>query len=474
MDDSPAIVSGEPHAAAKRARQASAAADFYDWNTFRKELLELAQRRLTLAEAGARLYRASTRCPGLLADGDERFPFSSYAGDGGKKRVSPDLLPLPVPSFPQVSPQQLDACFPADAPPTTEGFKLGTKAWLCLLIHGLNQMYTGSARPARGPPTEAQAQAIEHLFADCAELCRDGTSRAPHEWPQAYKLKAESYWGEPVYVATPLTMRQVLPTLPPKGVAASVDVMKILHGQIREQLGDPESLLLPESEWPPHPPRASTQLSDPSEWPLLANELWTRGLCMWLPTDALFSPGGTPLVNGLFGVPKAKPVADHPELPQLRLICNLVPSNSYFRVIRGDIDDLPYTLQWNAITLLEDEFLLISQEDMSSAFYLFRLPTSRARYFAVGKPIRLDQLKGNARLRAESLAAAAGFDCSKLGYLCLITLPMGWASATGVMQAVHRAILTQRPGRRPPLPTAAETRKAGILPHGVDQRFDRG
>ena len=117
-------------------------------------------------------------------------------------------------------------------------------------------------------------------------------------------------------------------------------------------------------------------MSDQAEWPALANELWSRGLCMWLPTEALFSPGGIPLVSGLFGVPKPKPVEGRPDLPQLRLICKLVPCDFYFRVIRGDIDDLPYSLLWNAITLFDDEFLLISQEDVSSACYLFRLPTA--------------------------------------------------------------------------------------------------
>ena len=91
------------------------------------------------------------------------------------------------------------------------------------------------------------------------------------------------------------------------------------------------------------PLKASTQLSDPSEWSGLANEVWSRGLCMWLPTAALFAPKGVPVVSGFFGEPKAKPVPGHPELPQLRLICNLVPSDSYFRTIRGDIDGLLYS-----------------------------------------------------------------------------------------------------------------------------------
>ena len=47
---------------------------------------------------------------------------------------------------------------------------------------------------------------VREIAKDCEELRRDTESRSPHEWPEAYKAKAESYWGEPVYVATPLTL----------------------------------------------------------------------------------------------------------------------------------------------------------------------------------------------------------------------------------------------------------------------------
>ncbi len=40
-----------------------------------------------------------------------------------------------------------------------------------LVIYSLNQLYTGSARPAPGPPTEAQEKSIGLLLEDCGELC---------------------------------------------------------------------------------------------------------------------------------------------------------------------------------------------------------------------------------------------------------------------------------------------------------------
>ena len=131
----------------------------------------------------------------------------------------------------------------------------------------------------------------------------------------------------------------------PPGIAGSVPVVDVLKGQLLDQISDPESLLLPEAEWPEALPKATTQLKDPSEWRGLANEIWQRDLVLWLPIAAIFAPYGEPCVSGLFGVDKAKEVPGHPGLQQQRLICNLIPSNASFRVIRGDIDGLPFRLQ---------------------------------------------------------------------------------------------------------------------------------
>ena len=91
---------------------------------------------------------------------------------------------------------------------------------------------------------------------------------------------------------------------------------------------------------------------------------------------------------------KGKDVPDHPGIEQLRLICNLVPSNGYFRELRGDVAHLPYMMQWGGIVLEDDEMLLISQEDMTCAFYLFRLPRAWSKYFAVGLKVKLSEVGG--------------------------------------------------------------------------------
>ena len=130
-------------------------------------------------------------------------------------------------------------------------------------------------------------------------------------------------------------------------------------------------------------------------------------------------------------------------------------------------------MQWASIILRDDEVLLISQEDMTCAFYLFKLPRAWCRFFAVGLPIRLDQLTSNAKARDASVRLAGGADCSGWGYLILKVLPMGWKSAVGIMQAVHRRILASCLANDFRLPSAAEIRKTYPMPSSPDQRTER-
>ena len=264
------------------------------------------------------------------------------------------------------------------------------------MIASLNKMDShGKCVSYFGPPTAAQARALSELLLEAQRFVEDTTARTPTDFKKEMGAKLESYWGEPVFTAQELTLRQVLPTLPAKGVAASVEITEVLRGQIRDQIRDPESLLLPEEEWPDRAPRAKTMLKDPKEWLQLANELWQRDLCLWLPESAVFKHNGRPVVSGFFGVGKGKDVPEHPGLEQQRLICNLVPSNGYFREIRGDVSHLPYMMQWGSIILENDEVMMVSQEDMTCAFYLFRLPSAWCKYFAVGWPSSLSSLTGN-------------------------------------------------------------------------------
>ena len=407
-----------------------------------------------------------------MTEGVKGFSATSLGGEGSpSSRVSPDLLPLPVPRFQHLSEEDIERAFPAGQHDLRSHYRLGAQAWTMLAVQGLNFLHS-NGRDSRGPASgsEAQRKAVQLIYEECAEFCRPNKGVTSGNPQKALGAKLESYWGDVVATAEQLTLEQVTPTLPEPGIAGSVPITQIIEGQLRDQIRDPASMMLPREEWPTTPPRATTMMKDRKEWPALAQELWARDLVRWLPVQEIFHHDKQPIINGLFGVVKDKEVPGKPGLPQLRLICNLVPSNLYFRTLKGDVDHLPYILQLSSIVLMDDEFLLLSQEDMPCAFYLFGLPECWCPYFAVGLPIRFADLKGNQEGRTRSRKLSERWGTEGVGYLCIRVLPMGWKSAVGVMQAVHRVLMRMERPLGAGLPQSGEIRKTAVLPTSKDQR----
>ena len=174
-------------------------------------------------------------------------------------------------------------------------------------VAGINAMsryfYIGTPH---GPASEAQLKVLTLLQSDCRHFVSDAAAQSPKDIMKFLGGKAHSYWGEPVYTAMDLTVRQVILALPAVGVAASCDICEVLDGQLRDQLRDPASLLRPSDEWPWPMPKAKTMLADPTAWLALANLMWTRGLCLWLPSENIFAPYGDPMVSGLFRGPQCQ------------------------------------------------------------------------------------------------------------------------------------------------------------------------
>ena len=134
-----------------------------------------------------------------------------------------------------------------------------------------------------------------------------------------------------------------------------------------------------------------------------------RNICCWVPLDEVVQVGNQPILNGIFGVGKGTFLESGDEV--LRLIMNLKPSNSVLKQIHGATDDLPSVCQYLSVVLKKSEQLELFQSDMSSAFYLFRLPSSWARFLSFNIGFRGDEI---------GLASGQQF---QLG--CQV-IPMGW------------------------------------------------
>ena len=156
----------------------------------------------------------------------------------------------------------------------------------------------------------------------------------------------------------------------------------------------------------------------------IALELVKRNICGWIPLSEVYSIREVPILNGLFGV--AKPSLLDDQRPVLRLIMNLVGSNATQEQLTGGTSTLPTITSWQSIVLDQHERLECNQSDMSSAFYLFRLPHIWQRYLAF-----------NLLASPQDLGLQGELPFA----LCCTVIPMGWLSSVGIMQEISESLL---------------------------------
>ncbi len=164
----------------------------------------------------------------------------------------------------------------------------------------------------------------------------------------------------------------------------------------------------------------------PEDKVALAKLLVERGICGWTEETEVFRFKGQRVLNGLFGVPKSTLLEDG--RPVLRLIMNLIPSNSVMRQLQGSVQELPGISQYLSITLEEGETIQFAQSDMTAAFYLFGLEERWMRYLCFNICVKGSEI---------------GMVPTKEYYLSCRVLPMGWTSAVAVMQEISQAMLVE-------------------------------
>ena len=319
-----------------------------------------------------------------------------------------------------------------------------TSAWLQLVCHGLNRL-AGIKKAA--PPVRQGAQVTRVLACLKSRIDRflslfSPLVVAPSEIWQDVLSKKISYDGEEFAEPLPLTWRQIEKSLPPAGHGGSVDLLPLLVGRARYLVQNPEELLLGPEAREPGPNKAQVHIA-PGEklevWQLLRE----RGIVDWLELEQVYSDAGGPFLSGMFGVAKAGRFTESGD-PLLRVIMNLRPINRALAIIQGDIAELPSAMAWCQLALEEDETIHVSQADMSSAFYLFRLPRAWHRFLGF-----------NAKFNGKLL----GLDHSKVYVPVCKVLPMGWSSSVGLMQMASRELI-----RRGDQLGAEELRRQAVAP----------
>ena len=418
----------------------------------------------SLAAVGLKLKDVLLDDPSLLGSEAQRVLDSILTqGDGEAPR---DVLPIALGLLPDegsvvAEVERLCATTPFGKRFAESGMEMsmvgkGAAAWLWLVVLALNVLYCEhfpqSCVWIHSSMTVRQNEVVDHLLHKVLYfVCLEDSSIPNNDWETHISSKRMSYSGEAVLTAQDVTWAQLEPALPPKDFCACVNVMDISEGSVRDFFANPAAAFIGHAAVSKRP-RPGKVMAPQSEMAVIARGLLARGMVRPLKRSELVQVGGGPLLNGWFGVTKGKTLG--PECGEaagkdvLRFIMNLTATNEVQTLFDGDIATLPYIGQWRAITLREEEVLMWSAEDLKGCFYIFRLPDAWAPWFAFDVSFS---------------GAELGLADKERYWLGAIVLPMGWKSAMGIAQYLHRRLLTCLGG----------SPQSGLLPHARELRKDR-
>ena len=306
--------------------------------------------------------------------------------------------------------------------------RVSLMCWCELVVLFLNYLHSKSLGIREGRPTAGQKELLLCMEHSLMRVFRDDSSFL---WDESdiekdFKKRTLSYEGEEIAKAEELSVRRVLPALPPPGHGGSIELGRWISGRTKWYLEHPQECVQPDcgQELPRLQARVHIQKGEEKE---LACLLVDRGVCTWVAEREVLRYRNQMVLNGLFGVEKSS-VLPSGETP-LRCIMNLIPSNAVLRPLEGHTHHLPHISQWLNVCLGTDEQLRLYQSDMVSAFYLFQLPEQWTRLLCFNLSFFNHDLELNLKGPRERL------------YLSCRVLPMGWSSAVGLMQQIAQQVL---------------------------------
>ena len=318
--------------------------------------------------------------------------------------------------------------------------------WCELSVLFCNRLFDGTRGFAEGVATKAQKEFLKSIETQVRRILAEDVDFC-WSWKEVkedFKKKSISYTGEEICKAEPLSAERIEPALPPEGHGGSIQSILWVKGKTHSLLSNPRSCVVPDVGQP-LPKLQAKMHFEPGEERKVAELLVRRNLCRWVPEEKVLRYRGQMVLNGMFGVPKSKLLPSG--VSCLRTIMNLIPSNAVLREIPGRIGRLPNICQWLQVCLADGEELSVCQSDMTAAFYLFALPLQWSELLC---------------FNLWGLGEELGLEAGKRFYLGCSVLPMGWASATGVMQYIAEEVLLGGG-----IPSGAQVAKTSGLPPWV-------
>ena len=250
--------------------------------------------------------------------------------------------------------------------------------WLYVTIRFLNHLH-GCRAALTGRWRAAERVAIVSLQGCIKRTLEHDTSlqRTAFEVEKELSERFLNYTGEEVPKMETLSFDQAVVALPPKDRGGSIDVIDWVEGRTKSFLLNPADCVLSEEEVGDVKLQAKVHLVE-SDRMKLSCELVARGVCDWVEESDIFIFRKQRVLNGMFGVRKDAVIQDG--RPVLRTIMNLIPSNAVMMQLQGLVSELPGMSQYISLTLEDGETFSLYQSDMTSAFYLFRLPSVWRRF----------------------------------------------------------------------------------------------
>ncbi len=229
----------------------------------------------------------------------------------------------------------------------------------------------GPHRPLEaGSWSRLEKRMVDAVGESSKKLVRHGLElmSSPLSLEKEFHQRRVNYVGEEVTTCEKLSLAQILPALPPKEHGGSIKVVDFVSKGTRRLLEHPVECLVADVGQKLPKLQGRVHVAD-GEGILIANELVSRGVCTWIELERVVEFRKQKVLNGLFGV-KSSTIGDG--RPVLRVIMNLVPSNSILTQFKGAVRNLPMITTWMSTVLDENEELRVWQSDMSNAFYLFK------------------------------------------------------------------------------------------------------
>ena len=365
------------------------------------------------------------------------------------RRQQPEILPMPLPSMSEDE-KKVDTMIQqwirkGDAP-SEQGLKdlheaaksMGAGAWTWLQVLVINAMFccgsgdrmlhevmihSAELNEAQREVLKRQAKMTEKwLMNDEADL----ELTTWHLTSERMGL-GDMYTGVNIGKSYPLTLEAIKVTTPGKGQSGKIELADVVDPSLKKFVAEPELLRIPDEELVDPRMFASVQVAGQDEWERIVSHLVDAGMLEREVEGETLTYKGEPVRNGMFGVHKGWVMRDDGTwLRTLRLIVNLIPSNSFQRrVPYRTSEQMGYAPLWGQLYVHDSEVVLCCAEDQKQCFHLYRPGSKWRGYFVLSRKAAGWCFKDGRKLAAYPRVRSA---------------PMGWSNIVDFIQSGFEAV----------------------------------